>query len=120
MDQKSIEMVLERLLDKKLNPMSSLNEIKLNMNQVEDSVAFLSNKYDDLSVQMKEIKLKHETLQQENKLLRSEVQRFTNDINHMREELNRQEQYSRRECLEISGIPFQESENANDIVIEIG
>ena len=42
------------------------------------------------------------------------------DINLMREELNRQEQYSRRECLEISGIPFQESENTNDIVIEIG
>ena len=46
-------------MDKKLNPiMSSLNEIKLNMNHVEDSVTFLGNKYNDLSVQMKEIKSK--------------------------------------------------------------
>ena len=53
------ELEIKYKMDKKLNPiMSSLNEIKLNMNHVEDSVAFLGNKYNDLSVQMKEIKSK--------------------------------------------------------------
>jgi hypothetical protein len=48
-----MEIVLERLLDKKLNPiMFSLNKIKNNMNQVKEPVTFLSNKYDELSVQI--------------------------------------------------------------------
>mgnify|MGYP002804407039 CR=1 FL=1 len=36
----------------------------LNINQVEHPVRFLSNKYDDLRVQMKRIESKNETLQQ--------------------------------------------------------
>ena len=98
--------------------MSSLNEIKLNMNHVEDSVAFLGNKYNDLSVQMKEIKSKIKPC---NRRINLYDLKFNDSqmiaINHMKVELNRQEQYSRCECLETSEILFQESKNAIDIVI---
>ena len=35
-------------------------------------------------------------------------------------ELNDLQQYQRRDCCEITGIPFQQDENTNDLVIKIG
>ena len=35
-------------------------------------------------------------------------------------DLNRHEQYSRHECLEVRGVVFRKSKNTNDIVKEIG
>ena len=38
----------------------------------------------------------------------------------MKQELNNLEQYSRRECLEIRGIPVQPGEKTNEIVRKVG
>ena len=35
-------------------------------------------------------------------------------------DLNRQEHYSRHECLEIRGVSFRKTKNTNDIVKQIG
>ena len=56
----------------------------------------------------------------ENASLRSQLLTMTNDINQQKDALNDYEQYSRRECLEISGILKKIKEDTNQIVIDIG
>ena len=121
MDQNSMETLMAKLLDKKLNPIiSSLDDIKHNMNQIEESIAFLSNKYDDLNAKVKEIKSKNDAISQDNSILRAEIQRSSNIINQLRDDLDKQNQYTRRECLEFSSVPYREHESTNNIVKQIG
>ena len=44
---------------------------------------------------------------EENICLKSELQKATNDLQMVKQELNNAEQNSRRDCLEIRGIPLQ-------------
>ena len=43
----------------------------------------------------------------ENKILKTMMKSLEGTVQHMKEALNDMEQYSRRECLEIKGIPTQ-------------
>ena len=52
-------------------------------------------------------------LRVENASLRSQLLSMTNDINQLKDAQNDYEQYSRRECLEISGIPKKMREDTN-------
>ena len=36
------------------------------------------------------------------------------------EEINNMQQYSRRDCVEIAGVPQQLGENTNDLVMKVG
>ena len=68
---------------------------------------------------VKDLSEKNKVLQVENASLHSQLLTMTNDINQQ-DALNDYEQYSRRECLEISGIPKKMKEDTNQIVIDIG
>ena len=57
---------------------------------------------------------------QENKSLKAEVRKTTNEFNHLKEEFNNLEQYSRRDCLEIRGVPVQRDGDTNALVMNIG
>ena len=52
-------------------------------------------------------------LVKENKLLKDEVMRLSNSLNVQKESMNELQQYVRRECLEIAGIPEEAAENTN-------
>ena len=63
MDHKSIEIVMEKLLDKKLSPIvGGLNDIKQKISQIEDSVSFLSDQQDVLINKVKEVEEKNNTI----------------------------------------------------------
>lgn len=55
----------------------------------------------------------------ENKLLKEEVVKLRNELKIQRESTNDLEQYIRRDCIEISGIPEDPLENTNEIVIKV-
>ena len=121
MDLTSIEILLEKLLDKKLSPIiTSLDHIKHNLNQVKDSIAFVSNQFDNLSIRVKKVESVNDDLVKENTVFKTELQHSLTKINMLLDDLNCQEQYSRCECLKICGIPFRESETTNSIVKQIG
>ena len=124
MDAKAIEKMLEKLLDKKL---SSLNKNITSMNttlrKVEESIEFLSVKYDDLVSKIDTLESEGQALVKENLLLKSDVKNLSHEMKLMEGRLDDMEQYSRRECLEIRGIPTRvdpRNENTNDIVIKVG
>lgn len=59
----------------------------------------------------------------ENKSLKAELLDTTNQLKALKESFNDLEQYSRRDCLEIRGIPKSSSdtrEDTNEIVVELG
>ena len=57
---------------------------------------------------------------QENKSLKAEVRKTTNEFNHLKEEFNNLEQYSLRDCLEIRGVPVQRDGDTNVLFMNIG
>ena len=112
----------EALLDKKFSEFEALalTPIRESIDSVKASLHFLSSQYDDLSKSVKDLSERNKVLQVENASLRSQLLTMTNDINQQKDALNDYEQYSRRECLEISGIPKKIKEDTNQIVIDIG
>ena len=60
---------------------------------------------------------KHET---ENKELRNRIDKMEGKLNTVASEVNDLEQYGRRDCLEINGIPKEENECPESLIITLG
>ena len=117
--------LIEKLLDKKLNPiLETLGELKNKMactiDKIEQSLSFLSDKYHDLLLKVLAMEDFNNELAKENKFLKESLLSSTNNIELMKQDLNNLEQYSRRECLEIRGIPVLPGEKTNEIVRKVG
>ena len=101
------EDTLNSILDNKFKEIHlSMSKLTESIEEVKKSASFISSQYDSLL--------------QENKSLKVEVRRTTNELNHLKEEFNNLEQYSRRDCLEIRGVPVQRDEDTNALVVDIG
>lgn len=101
------EGTLNAILDNKLKELHlSISKLTESIEEVKKSASFMSSQYD--------------LLLQENKSLKAEVRKTTNELNHLKEEFNNLEQYSRRDCLEIRGVPVQRDEDINALVVNIG
>ena len=100
MDQKSLEQLISKLLDKKLNPLlKTLEELKSKIfviDKIEEFVSFLSTQYDDLLPKLSNLETISTSIIEENICLKSELQKATNDLQMVKQELNNAEQYSRR------------------------
>ena len=58
-----------------------------------------------MKVKMENLEKKTKTLAQENDRLRSDSAKITKEISDLRSAIDDQAQYTRRECLEIRGVP---------------
>ncbi|XP_044166316.1 uncharacterized protein LOC122950324 [Acropora millepora] len=105
--QAIFEDTLNSILDNKFKEIHlSMSKLTESIEEVKKSASFISSQYDSLL--------------QENKSLKVEVRKTTNELNHLKEEFNNLEQYSRRDCLEIRGVPVQRDEDTNALVVDIG
>ncbi len=52
--------------------------------------------------------------------LAESVLRLSKCMDQHEEQINNMQQYSRRDCVEIAGLPQQMGENTNDLVIKVG
>ena len=83
MDQKSLEQLVSKLLDKKLNVLKTLEELKSKIsviNKFEEAVSFLSTQYDDLLPKLSNLESTSTSIIEENICLKSELQKATNDL----------------------------------------
>ena len=112
--------ILEKLFDDKLKPVLDItNNLKEKMNRVVHSLEFISSQYNDIKRKFdKQEEIKE--FQQENERLKTEVFSLTNEIQSHKNMNNDLEQYTRRVCLEIKGIPQQVGENTDNIVKALG
>lgn len=105
---------LEAILEKKFGP------IRDSIHELTNAVSFLSNKFDSIDKRVSEMEHNLKEVDKENSFLKAEVFRLSKAFLDVTEEINNIEQYSRRECCEIAGIPVQPGEDTNDLVIKVG
>ena len=89
------------------------------IDDLEKSVDFLSNSYDALNKKFQALEQEQGTTKQENTITTRYLNNATNDLNQLKKDLNEMEQYIRRECLEIRGVPTGEDEDTNEIIRKI-
>ena len=81
-----------------------------------------NEKYEEVLKKLETHEAEHKEIITENKILKSTVQSLGNKVEKLKETLNEMEQYSRRECLEIQGIPASSEVemSSNKTVVKIG
>ena len=87
-----LEEILEDKLNKKLDPILK-------------SVEFMSERFDDMVKRLTTLEKEKKEIAMENQRLQSECLNMANNLKLLKQEMNNLEQYSRRDCLEIRGIP---------------
>ena len=98
---------------------SKLDEVLKELDQVRDSQSLLSCKYDNLMLEFEKNKKQLTIVQQNNKNLTNKIDDLKSKLKQSEMSINNLEQYSRRECLEINGVPEKPNENTDDIVIAV-
>ncbi|CAN8019000.1 unnamed protein product [Ixodes persulcatus] len=95
----------------------SLMSVKDTVSNIEKRVQELSDKYDQVLAQMKEQSKEISDLKK--RVSNVETQSSTEEVKRLKLEVNSLEQYSRRQNLEIHGLPRSENENLRSKVNEI-
>ena len=98
---------------------SKLDEELKELDQVRDSQSLLSSKYDNLMLEFEKNKKELTIVQQDNTNLINKIDDLKSKLNHSEMSINKVEQYSRRECLEINVVPEKPNENTDEIVIAV-
>ena len=105
---------LRTTFDEKLAPLKAeIGELRL----------FIQNankKYDDVLKKLKEQEKENKEIIKENQFLKSTVKALDSHVQKLQVACNDLQQYSRRECLEIRGIPVTEGEDTDMLVMKVG
>ena len=91
---------LEKILDEKLNPLSE------QLKEALATVKTLNTKIEQTEDTFGMLQEENKALKQEQVSLKAQVLRSANDLKLVQKSLNDLEQYTRRDCLEIRGIPL--------------
>lgn len=114
------EFISKSLADFKNEILKEVQSLRSDMNEHNASVEFLSAQVDTANSLMKEIKEELVTIRKENNELREKCVSMSEELFEVRERLRNLEQYTRKNNIEISGIPVTQNENVIEIVKDIG
>ena len=125
MEQDKIKMeamlksILDDILESKLTAiLSSILDAKLKT--YEESMTFFNTSFESMKVKIGGLEKQTKNLAQENDRLKSDSAVMKKEISDLRSAIDEQAQYSRRECLEIRGVPITSGEDTDEIVKKIG
>ena len=111
---------LEELFDCKLRPLfGKFDNLNLRVDEAISSLTFLSGKYDELNEKVIKLEDNDKVFKSENTFLQHELVKLKEDNKILKDVQDELEQYGRRECLEIRGIPITTDEDTNAIVIKL-
>ncbi len=120
---KATQRQLEEIFDKKLNPLNSkIADLNSTVQELMNTVSFISKKCDEINEKVVKMEGEKREIIDENKRMKSEILNMSNEWKEMKESFNTLEQYSRRDCVEVRGIPFMEGttgEDTNNIVVKV-
>ena len=91
---------LKAILDEKLAPINS------KMDEIQNSMDLINEKYEEIKNRLFLIEEVHKDIKNENQALKNQLRIATKEIDDLRAACNDLEQYSRRDCVEIRGIPL--------------
>ena len=113
-----------KILDEKLNPLNStISELKKSVKEAMTFLEFVNAKYEELLEMMKSSKEERKALKDENKILKATIRSIESSLESVTRVNNDLEQYTRKECVEIRGIPVAATpseEQTNNIVTNVG
>ena len=111
-DQSKLERSLKTVFDEFMkDKMATMFDLKLE--PILKSLDFMSKGYDVMIKKIEVLEKTNKSLIEENKLLKMQITHITDTVNQAKNDLVEQEQYIRRKCLEIRGIPVTPYENTN-------
>ena len=113
--------LLENKLDSfKLEITENIKGLEERGKVVKKSAEFIANEYESQKKTSSNVLKRQSLLSTENEDMKKESTALPLDKEKLKLALNGFEQYGRRECIEISGVPLQDGENTEDIAIAIG
>ena len=96
--------ILDEILESKLTAiLPSILDAKLKA--YEEWMTFFNTSFETMKVKMDNLEKQTKTLAQENDRLRSDSAKMTKEISDLRSAIDDQARYTRRECLQIRGVP---------------
>ena len=117
---KRLDMLENKLDSFKLEISKSIKGLEERVKVVEKLAEFIANQYESQKKTANNLLKKQSSLSEENEQLKKEIKALRLDQEKQKYALNDLEQYGRRECVEISGIPPLDGEDVEAITIAIG
>ncbi|XP_054260399.1 uncharacterized protein LOC128985051 [Macrosteles quadrilineatus] len=99
------------------------DELKTTRNEITDltdAMQFMSNKMDESTNLMKNIKEELASMKKENEHLRSDNAALNKEVTSLKSKVRALEQYSRKNNVEVSGIPETPNEDVMSLVKDVG
>ena len=127
-DMEMLQRNLEALFDQRFKEQTSRiddlftklsKSTKSDFDEIRKSQEFLGSKFDELATSMKEIKLENAMLKEKNEYLQQRLSCLEKKVDVAEIDIENQRRYSRRDTLEIHGIPVISGENTNDIILKV-
>lgn len=98
---------------------AGLQDLRTRFEEIENSQDFISNKYDIVISTIKDVKEHNDSLKGDIRVIKEDIGKLGNDYLNVEIQLNELEQYARRDCLEITGIPIVPNDNPALLVKEM-
>ena len=98
---------------------SEIEQLKEKADYTLGGLSYIANEYDDFLTDIKKLKNQNQSIIEEFGQINQNVEQIHKQQIENEEQLDRLEQYGRRENLELHGIPVKENENTNEIVKEV-
>ena len=111
----AIKSALDDMFDTKL---SSLLDSKLE--PLRSSMDCISNGFDEMKKKIAALENTNAELAKKSQFLRQENSRVSNALNQMKSAHDEEEQYIRRDCLDVRGVPTSSGKDTNEIVKKVG
>lgn len=111
---------IKKVLEEKFGPIR--HEVAQLRNELAETKQFLqeaSQKYDEVNSKFNTFEQKQKAIANENVTLKKTVLALEGRIKTLEDHVADLQQYSRRDCMEVRGIPFRKDENTNNIIQEV-
>ena len=113
--------ILEEKLEQKLAPFKTMfDELKKSVVEAKELLSFTSKQYDALLKRLTVCEEENKKLRNENKTLQKTLDKLDTSLKSVTKANNDLEQYTRRECVDIRGVPQIPEESTNSIVKDMG
>ena len=112
---------LINILDQKLDPLlKEMSSLKEELGNMTGFIEHANAKYDEISKKLDEFEVDKDKYTKENKLLKKTIENLDEKVRKLESQSNDVRQYTRRDCVEIHGIPTSKDEDTNYIVKQVG
>jgi hypothetical protein len=112
--------ILDRIRDKIKPIRDNIQAVKAKCDQIESSQAFLAEKYDSMLESLQSTKKQVSELDQSLKQKEKKIDELEKVLKEQDVKLDEMHQYSRRDCIEITGIPVTSNDNPKQLTVELG